>query len=409
LPYNLKSFISKVPRNDFKECITTKFPDVEFDDKYLSIGKNDKFELGDRKYGDYITKLIQGLDAKQQLSINHDCELSYIITQDDTAIKALDDALEVNQDAISEGFNLERQSPESKALIVQIKHPEIIDLAVKYYSLDKYSNGTKHSQYCIEDGFEFKHDEETKKLFEKAINESVNKKNIIKLKTKADWIERTLENGEKVQQIIFYREKPPSAVQKFNEDEIETDFLLIVSEGAISFNPKTGSIYIAGEGGKDFHDSIKENFQEIVLEQPEDKEQEIKKIEPKNINFEVFNTKPDFAPHYNGYFKSVEVESIKLLKTGQKKYITIEDKHDDKRDAYQELSKLSKFYEDISKTPYSISKVGIRCVIQKNETDDEEIISFDLTHPNRSNLPNQYSIHQKPIEELLKNMTIFEK
>lgn len=406
MAYNLKSFIGKVPRSDFKEYLTTKYPDVEFDDKYLSKCKNDKFELGDRKYGDYITKLIQGFDDKEKLSINHDCELSYIITQDDTAINALDDAIEVNQEAISEDFNIERQSAQSKALIIQVTYPKIITLAVKYHSLDKYSNGNKHSHYSIDGGFEFKQDDETKKLFEEAINKSVNKKNIIQLKTKADWIERILENGETVQQIIFYREKPPSAVQKFNDDELETDFLLIVSEGAISFNPKTGSIYIAGEGGKKFHDSIKEDFQELVIEQPEDDKLEIKKIEPKDINFDVFNTKPNFEPYYNGYFKSVEVESLRLIKSGQKKYIAIEDKHDEKRDAYQELSKLNKFYEDISKTSYSISKVGIRCVIQPNETDDEEIISFDLTYPNKSNLPNQHSIHQKPIEELLKKMGI---
>jgi hypothetical protein len=406
MAYNLKSFIRKVPRNDFKEYLTTKYPDIEFDDKYLSKDKNDKFEFGDRKYGEYITKLIKGLDGKQQLSINHDCELSYIITQDDFAIQALDNAIEEKQSLISEGLNLERQSAESKALILQINYPEIINLAVKYYSLDKYSNGTKQSQYNLSGGFEFKQDEETKRLFEEAINKSVNKKNIIQLKTKTDWIERTLANGEKVQQIILYHEKQPTAVQQFNEentDELKIDFLLIVSEGAISFNPKTGAIYIAGEGGKDFHDSIKEDFQKIAVKQPEDKELEIKKIEPNNINYKVFNTKPNFEPHYNGYFKSVEVELIRLI-NGKVSYL-INNKSDGNRDVYQNLKSFAKI-NDIEKTAYKISKVGICCVIQQNETDDEEIISFDLTYPNKSSLPNQHSVHQKPIEELLKTMSI---
>ena len=406
MAYNLKSFIRKVPRSDFKEYLITKYPSINFNDDFLSIDKNNKFKIGERKYLDYITKLIQNLSEEQQFSINRDCELSYIITQDEIAINSLNDAIEVNHDLISEGFNLERQSHQAKALIVQVNYPEIIKLAVKCYSLDKYSNGSKHSQYNLSGGFNFKQDEESKKLFEKAINEAINKKNIIPLKTKTDWLERTLENGEKVQQIIVYREKPPLAMQQFNKDEVETDFILFVSEGAIRFNPETGAIYIAGEGGKDFHDSIKEHFQNIILEKSEDEQQEIKKVEPKNINFEVFNTKPNFEPHYNGYFKKVEVESLRLVKSGQKKYLTIEDKQDDNRDAYQELSKINPFFEDVSNTAYKISKVGIRCAIKKNETDDEEIISFDLTYPNKSSLPNQHSVHQKPIEELLKTMSI---
>lgn len=406
MAYNLKSFIRKVPRNDFKEYLITKYPSINFNDDFLSIDKNNKFELIERKYLEHVIKLIQNLNEEQQFSINRDCELSYIITQDEIAINALNNVIEINQEEISENVNLQRQSPEAKALIVQINYPKIVDLAVKYYSFDKYSNGSKHSQYNLSGGFNFKQDEESKKLFEKAINEAINKKNIIPLKTKTDWLERTLENGEKVQQIIVYREKPPSAFQKFNKNEIETDFLLIVSEGAITFNPKTGAIYIAGEGGKDFHDSIKEHFQDIILEKSEDEQQEIKKVEPKNINFEVFNTKPNFEPHYNGYFKKVEVESLRLVKSGQKKYLTIEDKQDDNRDAYQELSKINRFFDDVSKTAYKISKVGIRCIIQKNETDDEEIVSFDLSSHNRSSLPNQHSVHQKPIEELLKTMSI---
>lgn len=45
MAYNLKSFIRKVPRNDFKEYLTTKYPDIEFNSDFLSQDKNNKFEL----------------------------------------------------------------------------------------------------------------------------------------------------------------------------------------------------------------------------------------------------------------------------------------------------------------------------------------------------------------------------
>jgi hypothetical protein len=404
MAYNLRSFIRKVPRNDFKEYLAKKYPDIAFNVDFLIKKKDDdKFTLGDKKYIDYITTVIQGLEEEQQLSINRDCELSYIITQDDIAINALNDALEFHGTTLNQSFCLERQSPESKALIVQINFPEVMGLAIKYHSMDKYSNGSKHSQYRIAGGFGFKDDDETKERFEQAINVSVNKKHVLNLKTKTEWLERTLENGETVKQIIFYREKPPSAVQRFNNNEVETDFLLFVSEGAIRFNPKTGMIDITGEGGKEFHESIKENFQEILLEQAPEDQEVIKKVEPRDINFSIFNTKPNFEPYYNGFFTSVEVESITLI--SGKVYYIINNKSDGDRDAYQQLKSFAKLH-DIATSKYRIQKVGIRCIIQSNETDDEEIISFDLTYPNKSNLPNQHSIHQKPIETLLSKMKI---
>lgn len=403
MAYNLTSFIRKVPRNDFKEYLTTKYPTLDFDDDFLKLKKNKTFKITDKKYIDYITSIIQSLTDLQQINLHNDCELAYTITQDAIAINALNDAIELNKTTTGEIINTERQSPQATALIVQQSNPEIIELAIKYYSLDKYSHGLKHSQYHVEDGFTFKQGEETKDSFETAINQEVNKKNIITLKTKTDWVERELESGEVVQQIVFYREKQPTAVHRFNENDIETDFVLFVSEGAIRFNHRTGAIDITGEGGKEFHDSIKKHFQTIIIEQSEEKQ--ISKIEPKNINFDVFNTKPNFEPYYKGFFKIVEVESIKLI-DGKESYL-ISNKKDD-RDVYKSLYKFSKV-DDVAKTQYKTSKVTIRCIIQANESDKEEIVSFDLTYPNKSSLPNQHSKYQKPIEELLVKMKIVEK
>lgn len=360
-------------------CTSPEVLEEFFDQRGASFSDSFDWSLEDDRLANALEKALTTLPHDEEDELRAELEIIQEIATEDgwTAIDEVCDGLKVNIP--------EDGGAESAAFFIALNHPKLLRKIVNAASMNRYSGGR---QWCC-----FRLDGAA--LTNETVADPEARNNFIKAVLAArkfpesrphykDWFSAirrdpmTQEQVEITYLTLYLLGRP---IKEMTIDANKRFHMAVrqrIDDAIFAINPDTQEIEVYAKGGAKVHDALAKAFSQSFFG---DAVQPVR-VEPRLVNFEPLQRKPDFDISPEDRIESVSVVKLKFFGSGL-------------RSLYEQVSTDSEVYDIIKHklgncSPLRTGDLMTAATIKIKRTNGEgKALTIDLGHPSRTTLPNQ--------------------